>query len=29
MDNQDKIVHLVFIQGVINRMGNNSFLIKS
>lgn len=29
MDNQDKIAHLGFIQGVINRMGNNSFLVKS
>lgn len=27
MDNQDKIAHLGFIQGVINRMGNNSFLV--
>ena len=24
----DKIAHLGFIQGVINRMGNNSFLVK-
>jgi hypothetical protein len=23
-----KIAHLTFIQGVINRMGNNSFLLK-
>lgn len=29
MDNQDKIAHLGFIQSVINRMGNNSFLVKS
>ena len=28
MPHQDKISHLGFIQGVINRMGNNSFLIK-
>jgi hypothetical protein len=26
--NEEKIAHLGFIQGVINRMGNNSFLIK-
>lgn len=25
---ENKIAHLGFIQGVINRMGNNSFLIK-
>ena len=25
---EEKIAHLGFIQGVINRMGNNSFLIK-
>lgn len=28
MANEEKIAHLGFIQGVINRMGNNSFLIK-
>jgi hypothetical protein len=26
--NTDKIAHLGFIQGVISRMGNNSFLLK-
>lgn len=29
MDNQDKIAHLGFIQGIINHMSNNSFLVKS
>lgn len=29
MATEEKIAHLGFIQGVINRMGNNSFLIKS
>jgi len=24
----EKIAHLGFIQGAINRMGNNSFLVK-
>lgn len=28
MSNENKIAHLDMIQGVINRMGNNSFLIK-
>lgn len=28
MANEEKMAHLGFIQGVINRMGNNSFLIK-
>lgn len=28
MDNSNKIAYLGFIQGVINRMGNNSFLVK-
>lgn len=28
MSTEEKIAHLGFIQGVINRMGNNSFLIK-
>lgn len=28
MDNEAKIAHLGFIQGVINRMGSNSFLVK-
>lgn len=28
MDNANKIAYLGFIQDVINRMGNNSFLIK-
>lgn len=28
MANEEKMTHLGFIQGVINRMGNNSFLIK-
>lgn len=28
MVNEEKIAHLGFIQGVINRMGSNSFLIK-
>ena len=28
MSTEAKIAHLGFIQGVINRMGNNSFLIK-
>ncbi|MBB1074922.1 hypothetical protein HUU62_10935 [Rhodoferax sp. 4810] len=28
MANEEKIAHLGFIQGVIDRMGNNSFLIK-
>lgn len=28
MKADEKIAHLGFIQGVINRMGNNSFLIK-
>lgn len=28
MSDPDKIAHLGFIQGVINRMGNNSFLLK-
>jgi hypothetical protein len=28
MAQEEKIAHLGFIQGVINRMGNNSFLIK-
>ena len=28
MLNEEKIAHLGFIQGVINRMGSNSFLIK-
>lgn len=28
MTNEVKIAHLGFIRGVINRMGNNSFLIK-
>lgn len=28
MDNSNKIAYLGFIQGVINRMANNSFLIK-
>lgn len=28
MSNENKIAHLSFIQGVINRMGNNSFIIK-
>ncbi len=28
MSQESKIAHLGFIQGVINRMGNNSFLIK-
>lgn len=27
-NSDEKIAHLGFIQGVINRMGNNSFLIK-
>jgi len=29
MFNEKNVAHLGFIQGVINRMGNNSFLIKS
>lgn len=28
MDSQNKIAHLEMIQGVINRMGSNSFMIK-
>ncbi|MFZ2981251.1 MAG: hypothetical protein WA085_09485 [Sphingobium sp.] len=28
MSAEEKIAHLGFIQGVVNRMGNNSFLIK-
>ncbi len=28
MGNEKKLKHLEFIQGIINRMGNNSFLIK-
>jgi hypothetical protein len=28
MGNDEKIAHLSFIQGVINRMGSNSFLVK-
>lgn len=28
MDNENKIAHLEMIQGVINRMGTNSFMIK-
>jgi hypothetical protein len=28
MAGEEKIAHLGFIQGVINRMGSNSFLIK-
>lgn len=28
MDSQNKIAHLEMIQGVINRMGTNSFMIK-
>ncbi|MCG7657801.1 hypothetical protein [Wielerella bovis] len=28
MDNSNKIAYLGFIQGAINRMGNNSFLVK-
>jgi hypothetical protein len=28
MDIDEKIAHLGFIQGAINRMGNNSFLVK-
>jgi hypothetical protein len=28
MENESKIAHLGFIQGVINRMGTNSFLLK-
>jgi hypothetical protein len=28
MNNTDKIAHLTLIQGVVNRMGNNSFLVK-
>lgn len=28
MPNEEKIAHLGFVQGVINRMGGNSFLIK-
>jgi len=28
MANEEKIAHLGFIQAVINRMGNNSFLVK-
>jgi hypothetical protein len=28
MADEEKIAHLGFIQGVINRMGNNSFVIK-
>ena len=28
MSNDNKAIHLGFIQGVINRMGSNSFLIK-
>ena len=27
--NEKKLKHLEFIQGVINRLGNNSFLVKS
>ena len=28
MGTEERIAHLSFIQGVINRMGNNSFLVK-